>query len=350
MDAGAERQVMAGPLPADDEAPGLVDRRLVAIARDVPHHDLVTPRDLLAGELTVACRSTAHMDDRRLVADGLRHEARQQASVGPYLVDLRRVFDHRDQPAGHRIACRIVAPHDQQPEGADELAQRHVLGGLGVGHHRDQVEFGRLGGAFLPKGAHDFGHLHQLGHAVGFAFDHGVGVLDIGDGDIRPVRELSPVRPWEVEQRGQHHRGEFGRHAVDPIEDLVARQAVEHRLRAFAYRAFHVGEVGGRHDGGDRSALGGMSRRVHADEVGQFRALGLVGDLDAAQFGGRRVGAGIELDLHDVGKAGHRPVGSVGAIGVAMHGIFPPQPLEMRSPAVVPIETRITDVGLQGHP
>src|SRR5215212_7786981 len=40
MDAGAERQVMTRPRTADDEALGLLDRRLVAVARDVPHHDL----------------------------------------------------------------------------------------------------------------------------------------------------------------------------------------------------------------------------------------------------------------------------------------------------------------------
>ena len=94
----------------------------------------------------------------------------------------------------------------------------------------------------------------------------------------------------------------------------VARQAVEHGLGALPDRRLHVGEVGRRHDRRHRLALRGVARRVHADEVGQFLALGLVGDLDAAQLRRRRIGAGVELDLHDVGVARHRPVGSVGAV------------------------------------
>ena len=70
-----------------------------------------------------------------------------------------------------------------------------------------------------------------------------------------------------------------------------------------------LARLDGRHDRRHRLALRGVARRVHADEVGQFLALGLVGDLDAAQLRRRRIGAGVELDLHDVGVArcGHDP-------------------------------------------
>src|SRR5262245_38223398 len=62
MDAGAERQMLARLGPPDDEALGLLDRGLVAVARHVPHHHLVTLPDRSAGKLAVADRRAAHVD------------------------------------------------------------------------------------------------------------------------------------------------------------------------------------------------------------------------------------------------------------------------------------------------
>ena len=56
VDAEAEAHVLARPRAIDDEAAGVLDRLLVAVARDVPHDDLVALADLLAAELDVGGR------------------------------------------------------------------------------------------------------------------------------------------------------------------------------------------------------------------------------------------------------------------------------------------------------
>ena len=76
--------------------------------------------------------------------------------------------------------------------------------------------------------------------------------------------------------------------------------------------ALEIGEVGRRHDRRDRAALRGMAGRVHADEIGALLPLGLVGDLDAAELRGRRIGLVVELDRKDVVVARHRPIGPEG--------------------------------------
>src|SRR5579871_2560526 len=78
MDTEAERQMVARPLAVDDELERLLDRLVVVVARDVPHHDLVAFLDLLAADLDVAQRGTAHVGERGLPADHLRHEALDQ--------------------------------------------------------------------------------------------------------------------------------------------------------------------------------------------------------------------------------------------------------------------------------
>ncbi len=118
MDAGAEGEMLARLRPPDDEAVGLVDRRLVAIARDVPHHHLVARRgSCLPAELRypssrcAACGSPALA--QRIVSDTRLGIC---ARVGPHLVDLGRIVEHRHQARRHRVARRVVAAHDQQPE------------------------------------------------------------------------------------------------------------------------------------------------------------------------------------------------------------------------------------------
>ena len=127
----------------------------------------------------------------------------------------------------------------------------------------------------------------------------------------------------EVEQRRQHHRGELGRDPVDPVEWLVARQAVEHAPRcARGSSPSMLARLVGATIGATvlRCAVwrGGSMRM----KLGSSWPLRLVGDLDAAQLRGRGIGRGVELDLHDVGVAGHRPIGPVGALGVAMDRIL----------------------------
>src|SRR5438552_6818334 len=57
----------------------------------------------------------------------------------------------------------------------------------------------------------------------------------------------------------------------------------------------------------------------------------------------------IELDRHDVGVTGHRPIGPVGALRVVVHRILAPHLGKMRPPAIGSVEGRIGDVGENGH-
>ena len=201
--------------------------------------------------------------------DRPRHERRQvRLQLGALIRELV-------QPIGigrHGIARRVVAADDQQAERPDEFRQRHVLRRLAMGHHRDQVELGRLGSAHLPQRRHDLGHLHQFRGALGFAAHDGVLVLDIGDGDVGPMGELAPVFLGKVEQRRQHHGRKLGRHEIDPVEGLVARQALQDIDHALPDEPFELGEA-------DEDGSIGATGRSQADDpaaddyqmVGHFR-------------------------------------------------------------------------------
>src|SRR6266702_1693636 len=92
MDAGPERQMLPRLGAIDDEFVGALDLVLVAIARDVPHHHLVTPGDLAAGKLDVVARGAAHMQHGGMVADGLAHQGRDQLAPAPHQIELIRVL------------------------------------------------------------------------------------------------------------------------------------------------------------------------------------------------------------------------------------------------------------------
>src|SRR5258706_2685362 len=68
MDAEAEAEMLARAGTVDDEGVRIVDRRLVAIAGDVPHDHLFTLADGLAAELDVGQGGAAHVGDRCLPA------------------------------------------------------------------------------------------------------------------------------------------------------------------------------------------------------------------------------------------------------------------------------------------
>src|SRR4051812_47779937 len=73
VDAETEAEVLARPFAVDDEPLRLGNGGLVAIARDVPHDHLVALPDGLAAELDVFQRRAAHVGERGLPADDLRH-------------------------------------------------------------------------------------------------------------------------------------------------------------------------------------------------------------------------------------------------------------------------------------
>src|ERR1700674_4985242 len=90
MNAEPEGDVGTRPGPVNDEVVRTLDDLLVAVARDVPHHDLVTFHDLPAAELEVLERGPAHMRQWRLPADHLRHETVDQRRTSPQLASTHR--------------------------------------------------------------------------------------------------------------------------------------------------------------------------------------------------------------------------------------------------------------------
>src|ERR1700716_4606818 len=109
MNAEAEGDVGARAGPVDDELVGTVDYLIVAVTRDVPHHDLVALPELLAAELDVLERGPAHMRQWRLPADHLRHETVDQGRIGAQLAVLIRILVQRIDAARQGVARGIVA-------------------------------------------------------------------------------------------------------------------------------------------------------------------------------------------------------------------------------------------------
>ena len=74
MNTGPERQVLARLGTIDDETVGRLDRILVAVARDIPHDDLIALGDRFAAELRRRGGRAPHMDDGGLISDDFGHQ------------------------------------------------------------------------------------------------------------------------------------------------------------------------------------------------------------------------------------------------------------------------------------
>src|ERR1700751_3076437 len=108
------------PGAADQEVVRTFDRGLVAVARDVPHYDLVTLPDLPAAEFDLLERGTAHMRQGSLPADDFGHETvDQRRIVAEFLVLVRIPVEGKDA-ARHGVARGVVAADDQQDQIAEE--------------------------------------------------------------------------------------------------------------------------------------------------------------------------------------------------------------------------------------
>src|SRR3546814_5319698 len=72
--------------------------------------------------------------------------------------------------------------------------------------------------------------------------------------------ELAPVLPREIEEQSEHLRRQLHRHAVDPVECLAPRQAVEHFAGAIPDVFGQPRHFGGGEGGRDGAALVGVLR------------------------------------------------------------------------------------------
>src|SRR5216683_2619091 len=151
MNAEAEGDVGTRPGTVNDEVVRTLDYLVVAVARDVPHHDLVTFLDLPAADLEVLERGPSHMRQWRLPADHLRHETVDQRRIRPQLAVLIRIPVQRIDAARQCVAGGIVAADDQQDQVAEEILRVHVSRGFAVNHHRQQIALRRLIDALFPE-------------------------------------------------------------------------------------------------------------------------------------------------------------------------------------------------------
>src|SRR5947208_1848837 len=88
----------------------------------------------------------------------------------------------------------------------------------------------------------------------------------------------------------------------------------------------------------------GMAGRIHPDEVRKLLPFGLVGDLDTAEFGARRIVLVIELDRKNIVVTRHRPIGPEWRGLAIMHGVVAAQLREEGPPGVVLIKMRVAHV------
>ena len=160
VDAEAEGQVLARPRAVDDEGVGLLDRCLVAVARDVPHHHLVALADR-------ACRRARRRASavRRMCASGVCQRmisgTRLSISAGlaRSLAYSAGMLVQRQQAAGDRVARGVVAADDQQDQVAQVLHAALMLRVAGaVRQHRDQVV---AAAAALTRSFHSRGEVVQ---------------------------------------------------------------------------------------------------------------------------------------------------------------------------------------------
>ena len=218
-----------------------------------------------------------------------------------------------------------------------------------MGEHRDHVE-ARVFAPFLEEPIEVVDALHDL---VSEPLPARRNVAGAGLGNRRdqigPLGEQAAVFEREIEQGGEHERGELDRHGVDPVEGLAFRQRVEHIDRAFANQIFEISEAARSRDAAHGLALIGLVRRVHGDEgiegnrvVGQGRA-GRDRERDALRRG---EGLPVALDIADVLPGRDRPVPAGGTHLVEVHGILGPQSSEMLLPAVLAEQVRVERIDL----
>src|SRR3982074_1961715 len=132
----AEGDVGTRPGPVNYEVVRTLDDLVVAVARDVPHHDLVTFLDPPAAELEFLKRGPAHMRQWRLPANHLRHETVDQRRILAQLAVLIRIPVQGIDAARQCVAGGVVAADDQQDQVAEEILRVHVARGFAVNHHR----------------------------------------------------------------------------------------------------------------------------------------------------------------------------------------------------------------------
>ena len=322
------------------------DHGLVAVARDVPHHHLLALLDGLAAQFDVARRVAAHMRERRLPADRLRHHVRDDVVVLPQLLILIGILVQREDGAADRVARGVVAAHDEQDQVSQIFHAIHVARRRPMRQQRDQIVLRRRVHALVPQ-------VHEILDAfIKFCAAFLLRILLAGEEagvlargrHIGPARQLAAVFPRKIEQGRERHRRQLDGHLVHPVELFVQRQIVQDLRRAFADHRLQILQIHRRHRRVHRLALHVMLGRVHRDEHGKLKVFLRVRDGDGG-FGRERFVVGVHR--HDVVVLGHRPVRPELMLGGVVHRVFFAQALEIRPHRIGAEKLRIggTDLG-----
>ena len=181
---------------------------------------------------------------------------------GAQLRVLVGMLVQRQQAAGDRVARGVVAADDQQDQVAEvrpPAACPRVAGECASIDIRSL-----LGGAadpLVPQPREVGEALAQFGSRRSPTTSTGPVCLGLAGGHVGPPGEQPPVLEREVEQRGQHLRGQLDRDALDPVEGLAERQAVEDPAARSRIERLQPREVGRRDDRRSRSCA---ARRASA--------------------------------------------------------------------------------------
>ena len=126
----------------NDELVGLVNHCCVAVARDIPHEQLIAGFNLFPVQFGIHQGRTPHIGQRCLPANDLRHHLRDQTGIIPQFLVLVGVLVEGQHAATDGVAGSVVTADYEQDEVAEELQGRHIAGVLAVGQHGDQIAFG----------------------------------------------------------------------------------------------------------------------------------------------------------------------------------------------------------------
>jgi Rrf2 family transcriptional regulator, nitric oxide-sensitive transcriptional repressor len=162
MDAVAERHVLSGVGPVDDELVGVVEHSSSRLP-EMYHITTLSPWRMVLPPSSV----TSSVAVRRMCSTGVCQRIISATMLGissgwaRSLSYWSGIAVQRQHAAADGIAGGVVAADDQQQDVAEKFGRpaRHVAGGLAVGQHRDQIIARRLAGPLLPQ-------VGERGHAL----------------------------------------------------------------------------------------------------------------------------------------------------------------------------------------
>ena len=304
-------------IPADVHLLWVLEDVLIAVTRDVPHHDLVAFLEGDVVELVVPRRGAAEVHQRRLqpqdLVDSVVHPT---VEVLHQVGELIGMLLEQVQCAGHRMAGGVVGTGSEQGEEDTHLVLVQLLTlVLCLGDPAEQIVariLHPLGHQFVGQGGQlhgGVGEHHQRGPDVGV-----LRVVPAGEllGGVHRVLDLFPVGD------AQHAAEDLARNLLGDQLTQVALAAPGDVVDDLLYDAGdpvgHLADVARGECHRDDVAQLGVARRVGHDERQHGLQLREVVDEDAL---GRAEHLDVAGDLAQMGVLDDRPE----ALGVLQVGV-----------------------------